>query len=339
VRTAANIPPLTLRIGTIAGQSSPEAYELTINPHTGIALTGASAAGVFLGLQSLRDLLPLAPQADGAVDLQAMHIIDAPRFEYRGFQLDVSRNFQLKATVLRLLDLMARYKLNKFHFHLTDDEGWRLEIAGLPELTSFGARRGHTMSVSEHLQPAYGSGPDVTDPHGSGFYTRADYIEILKYAAALHIEVIPELEMPGHARAAVKAMESRYHRLEKIDVANARQYLLNDFDDRSEYKSPQLYHDQVLNPGMASTYAFIEHVVAEVVAMHKEAGVPMRSLHVGGDELPNGAWEKSPASQALMKRMNLATTVELWDYFYDRVDRILKRHGLRASGWEELGAR
>jgi hexosaminidase len=300
-------------------------------------LTGASPAGVFLGLQSLRDLLPLA--RGKGLDVPALRIVDAPRFGYRGFQLDVSRNFFPKETIFRLLDLMARYKLNKFHFHLADDEGWRLDIAGLPELTSFGARRGHTLSVTEHLQPAYGSGPGVDDPRGSGFYRRADYIDILKYAKARHIDVIPELEMPGHARAAVKAMAQRALRREQAGAPNPRQYLLHDREDRSVYTSPQLYNDQVLNPGLESTYDFIALVVADVVAMHKEADAPLSTIHMGGDELATGAWEKSPASLALMQRMKLADTAELWDYFYNRVDQILKRHGLFASGWEELGAR
>ncbi len=335
---------LQLRIGKVEGHDSPEAYTLAIDPRAGITLTGATAAGVFRGLQSLRELLPPVP-ADalelpaGVLDLPALRIVDAPRFTYRGFQLDVARNFQSKETVFRLLDLMARYKLNKFHFHLTDDEGWRLEIAGLPELTTFGARRGHTGPQPAHLPPAYGSGPGTGDPHGSGHYTRADYIAILKYAAARHIEVIPELEMPGHARAAVKAMASRHRRLAAQGKPNAAQYLLSHPGDRSVYTSPQMYQDHVLDPGMEGSYAFIERVVADVVAMHRQAGVALRTIHVGGDELPEGAWEKSPASLALMRRMKLASTVELWDYFYDRVDRILKKHGVLASGWEELGAR
>ena len=333
------VPGLQLAVATIAGQSSPEAYELKVDPLTGVTLTGQSAAGVARGLQSLRELLPLPAQGKSGVSLTSLLIIDAPRFEYRGLQLDVARNFQSKASVFRLLDLMARYKINKFHFHLTDDEGWRLDIPGLPELTTVGARRGHTLDSREHLQPAYGSGPDVRDPYGSGFYRGADYVEILKYAADRHIEVIPEIEMPGHARAAVKAMESRYQRLAKAGRPDARQYLLNDLDDQSQYRSPQLYTDHVMNPGLPSTYAFIEHVLNEVVALHKKAGVALRTIHVGADELPNGAWEKSPATQALMKREKLTSTSEVWDYFYDRIDHMLTRRGLFASGWEELGAR
>lgn len=332
--------PLRLLTGSIQGQRSPEAYELTVDPEAGITLKGQTAAGVMRGLASLRDLLPERPHANQAVTMAALHVSDAPRFDYRGFQLDVARNFHPKQTIFRLLDLMARFKLNKFHFHLTDDEGWRLEIADLPELTEVGARRGHTLSpVKAHLQPAYGSGPDVANTSGSGHYTRADYVEILRYAAARHIEVIPEIEMPGHARAAVIAMQSRYHRLMKSDPVEAARYLLHDFDDQSQYVSPQLYTDHVMNPGVPSVYTFIDKVVAEVAALHREAGAPLRTLHVGGDELPDGAWERSPASARLMQQRQLPSTADLWDHFYERVDEILRKHGLRASGWEELGAR
>lgn len=332
-------PALHLIVASIAGQTSPEAYELNVDPITGVTLTGNSTAGVARGLQSLRSLLPIQAQPQNGLLLPALSIIDAPRFEYRGLLLDVARNFQSKESVFRLLDLMARYKLNKFHFHLTDDEGWRLEIASIPELTSIGARRGHTLDSMQFLPPAYGSGPDVRDTHGSGFYSANDYIEILKYADARHIEVIPEIEMPGHARAAVKAMESRFRTYAKMGRRDAAKYLISDLDDESTYKSAQLYTDHVMNPGMPSTYVFIERVVAEVAALYQRAGVKLHTIHVGGDELPNGAWEKSPASLAMMKRLKLASTTELWNYFYKRVDQILYKNGLFASGWEELGAR
>jgi hexosaminidase len=329
--------PLRLGIGTVAGQASPEAYSLTIAAGSGIAIVGNSAAGVAYGLQTLRDLLSLP----GALEmtLPELAIVDAPRFGYRGFQLDVARNFHGKQTVFKWLDLMARFKLNTFHFHLTDDEGWRLEIAGLPELTAVGAVRGHSARPGLRLQPAYGSGPDPRDPHGSGYFSRTDYIEILRYAQARHIEVIPEFEMPGHARAAVQAMQARYQRLKAAGSKDAGKYLLQDAGDKSVYRSPQMYTDGVIDPGLPSTFDFIEHLVAQVVALHREAGVPLKTIHMGGDELANGAWEKSPASLALMRREKLESTADLWDYFYDRVDTILRRHGLFTSGWEELAAR
>ncbi len=333
-------PGLRLATGPVEGQTSGEAYELVVDPEQGIRITGVSAAGVFYGLQSLRALLPAVPAPGKEVVLAALSIVDAPRFGYRGFMLDVARNFQPKASVLRVLEQMARYKLNVFHFHLTEDEGWRLEIASLPELTRVGARRGHTLDSREFLPPAWGSGPIVDRPWGSGHYTKADYVEILRYAAARHIEVIPELEMPGHARAAVKAMEARFReRTQAGDEAGARRYLLSDPDDRSVYTSAQLYHDNVMNPALESTYAFVERVVADVAALHEEAGVPLRNLHMGGDEVPNGVWQRSPLAQAFMKQKGLASVDELWFVFYGRVAEILKAHGIPLSGWEEIAVR
>ena len=330
-------PQLRLRVGSVEGQASPEAYRLAISAAGGIDIVGNSAAGVAHGLQTLRDLMPLPGAA--TLDLPELTIVDAPRFGYRGFMLDVARNFHGKETVFKWLDLMARFKLNKFHFHLTDDEGWRIEIAGLPELTTVGAVRGHSARPGVRLDPAYGSGPDPRDPRGTGHYTRADYQEIVRYAAARHIEVIPEIEMPGHARAAVQAMESRYHRLKAAGKPDAARYLLNDFDDKSVYVSAQLFNDNVINPGLESSYTFIDHVVKEMAALHREAGVPLKTIHMGGDELANGAWEKSPASQAMMRKHGLETSADLWDYFYDRVDAIVRKYGLTTSGWEELAAR
>lgn len=332
-------PALRLRLGKVAGQTSPEAYSLDIDPARGVTITGASAAGVVRGLQSLRDLLPLKVQPAQGVTLPALHVLDAPRFEHRGVMLDVARNFHTKATVLRLLDLMARLKLNTLHLHLTDDEGWRLAIPGLPELTDFGARRGHSSDPGRHLPPAYGSGPDVGNPDGSGHYSAADYIDIVRHAAALHIQVVPEIEMPGHARAAVKAMDARSRRLAAAGNARAQAFSLQDPADRSIYRSAQLYADHLMDPGLESTYTFVEHVVAELVRLHRQAGVPLRQLHVGADELPAGAWTASPAAQARIQQLGLHDSAGLWNYFYDRVGRILQGHGVAAGGWEELGAR
>lgn len=329
--------PLRLVLARIAGETSPEAHSLVVDAKQGVTLTSPTAAGMALALQSLRQLLPVKPAASEVL-LPELKIQDAPRFAYRGVMMDVARNFQPKATVLGLLDLMARYKLNKFHFHLTDDEGWRLAIQGLPELTTVGARRGHTQDSREFLPPAYGSGPTAGEGPGSGYYTRADYIEILRYAAARHIDVIPEIEMPGHARAAVKAMQSRSAQRRAAGLPGPDDYLLSDPADASVYRSAQLYTDHMMDPGLASTYAFIERVVAELAAMHREAGVPARSIHVGADEVPAGAWDKSPASLALMAKLGLKTKADLWDHFYTQVDKILRKHGAVAAGWEELGA-
>jgi hexosaminidase len=328
-----------LHLSLRAGMASPEAYELTVDPQRGVHIVGGSPAGVQHGLQALRDLLPIQPNPAGGVQLPELQIQDAPRFAYRGVMLDVARSFHPKATVIALIDLMARLKLNTLHFHLTDDEGWRLAIPALPELTAVGARRGHTADPLRHLPAMHGSGAEATQPPGSGFYSAQDYIEILRHAAARHVEVIPEIEMPGHARAAVVAMRARAQRLAAAGDPRAHDWLLNDPADRSVYRSPQAYDDHLMDPGLEGPYRFIDTVVAELVRLHRQAGTPLRTLHVGADETPVGAWTKSPAAQATIDRLKLAGTAGLWNHFYDRVGAILKRHGLKAAGWEELGAR
>src|SRR2546427_7499321 len=319
-------PPLRLEVGPVEGQTSSEAYSLVVDPVQGVRIVGVSPAGVFYGLQSLRSLLPALTPRAGLV-LPAIRVVDAPRFGYRGFMLDVARNFHAKPVVLRTLDLLARYKLNVFHIHLTDDEGWRVEIPSLPELTAVGARRGHPPDSDRHLQPAFGSGPVVDRPWGSGFFSHADYVEIVRYAAARHIEVIPEIEMPGHARAAIKAMKAN------------EQYRLNDPEDRSVYTSVQGYPDNVMNPALESTYRFIERVVGDLAAMHREAGAPLRHIHMGGDEVPAGVWVGSPAVQAYMQARGITSIDDLWFVFYGRVEQILKAQGLVPSGWEEIAVR
>ena len=319
--------PLRLEVGAVEGQTSPEAYSLDVDPAQGggIRIVGVSSAGVFYGIQSLRNLLS-APTPRAGLTLPAIRVVDAPRFGYRGFMLDVARNFHPKAAVLRTIDLLARYKLNVLHLHLTDDEGWRVEIAGLPELTAVGARRGHPDSDG-HLQPAFGSGPLADRPWGSGFYSHADYVEIVRYATARHIEVIPEIEMPGHARAAIRSMRSN------------QQFRLDEPEDRSVYESVQGYPDNVMNPALESTYGFIERVVGDLAAMHRDAGAPLQHIHMGGDEVPGGVWQGSPAVQAYMKAHNLTSVDDLWFAFYGRIEQIVKAQSVGLGGWEEIAVR
>lgn len=298
-----------------------ESYRLTVAAGAPIRVTGADAAGVFYGVQSLRALM-----APGSAEVPAVLVEDAPRFHYRGMHLDVARNFQSKESVLKLLDLMAFYKLNKFHFHLTDDEGWRLEIDGLPELVEVGGRRGHTTDESDRLLPSYGSGPDPDVPPGSGHFSHADFVEILRYADARHIEVIPEIDVPGHARAAIKAMEAR----------GDAEVLLSDPEDASEYMSVQMWKDNVMNVCLPSTYTFLEKVVDAVAAMYAEAGAPLVAIHTGGDEVPHGVWERSPACERLIAAGTVGGVEELPGYFLSRMAGILAEHGLVTAGWEEI---
>ncbi len=331
---------LVLRTGPIL-QSSEEAYQLTINAQTEqITIEGTDKAGIFYGIQSLVSLLPWdqfsASEKD--ISLPALTIKDAPRFPYRGLHIDVSRNFQSKQSVLKMLDLMGHFKLNKFHFHLTDDEGWRLEIPDLPELTTVGGRRGHTLDELDHLQPAYGSGPSTDGEAGNGYFSKADYIDILKYAKARHIEVIPEIDLPGHARAAIKAMVARQHTYANTSKEEADQYVLHDPEDASTYRSAQGYTDNTTCVCRESLYSFIDKVVAEIHLMHEEADHPLTTIHTGGDEVPDGVWEGSPICQEFLKEHpEIEPNKEgLTKYFLQRFHQILDKRKLITGGWEEI---
>jgi hexosaminidase len=312
----------------LASAEGPEAYCLDIRPDT-ILVRGAGAHGVFNGIQTLAQLL----DDDGS--LPCGRVLDAPRFGYRGMMLDVARHFASVATVHRLLDCMARYKLNRLHLHLTDDEGWRLRIDALPELTDIGSKRG-VAHDGRNLPPSFGSGADVDASAGTGCYGADDFIAILRYAHARHIEVIPEFNMPGHARAAVLAMRARHDRLRaQGDIEGAERYLLSDPYDASVYESVQLWRDNVICIALPSVDRFIDTVVAHVAALYREAGVPLKAIHTGGDEVPPGAWEGSPACCALMRERGWTHVGQLHADFIDRCRAILARHGLAFAGWEE----
>ncbi len=316
-----------------------EAYELTVS-EDGIEIIASDPAGAFYGLQSFIQLIDPtqlnAPRA--SIDIPYVEIKDAPRFPYRGFMLDVARNYHRKEKVLEVLDWMSMYKLNKFHFHLMDDEGWRLEIPDLPELTEIGSVRGYTPDESDRLRPAYGSGGVAEDSYSTGYYSVSDYQEILQYAADRHIEVIPEIDLPGHARAAIISMRARYHRLmNEGDEAAAKEYLLHDPADTSVYRSAQNYNDNVINLCQSGAYNFIEKVLEEVIKMHKEAGVPLQILHTGGDEVPYGAWQGSPMCQTFISDMeNLTGTEDLHPNMLYFIRSILNKHGVTTAGWEEI---
>ena len=331
-------------VGGQPKQAGDEAYQLSVTAASGVQITGTDAAGVFYAVQSLRALVPVAayqsPQA--SLTLDAVTVKDAPRFKYRGMHLDVARNFQSKEAVEKLLDLMAFYKLNKLHLHLTDDEGWRLAIEGLPELTEVGGRRGHTLDDGENLVPSFGSGPapSATASSGNGHYTREDFVAILRYAGERHVEVIPEIDVPGHARAAIKAMDARRARLlAEGDMAGANELSLSEPEDRSTYTSVQMWTDNVVNPCQESTYRFLEKVVDEISAMYAEAGATLTTIHTGGDEVPGGAWEESPACKALIDGApgdGLETVEDLHSHFLRGIREILGARGLITGGWEEI---
>ncbi|QUM80771.1 carbohydate-binding domain-containing protein [Moritella sp. 5] len=241
-------------------------------------------AGALYALQSIASLIPSDFLSNKTIS--QVSVKDAPNFEYRGMEVDIARNFHSKASLLRLLDQMSAYKLNKFHIHLTDDEGWRLAIPGLPELTDVGSQRCHDLDENSCLLPQLGSGP-TSDNLGSGYLSKEDYIELVQYADARNIEVIPEIDMPAHARAGVISMEARYKKYKDSDITKANEYRLADPDDESVYTTIQFYNDGILNPCMDSTYKFISKVISEVQLMHLEAGQPLKTWHMGGDEAKN----------------------------------------------------
>ena len=343
VKTSAGSGSIQLQLGDVkVNGTAKEAYNLKISTDR-ISVTGSDAAGVFYGIQSLRALIPLDAYQKKAstISLPLVEVEDAPRFHYRGLHMDVSRNFQSKETVLRVLDLLSFYKINQFLLYTTEDEGWRLEIGDLPELTTVGAQRQHTYGKEAPvLHPAYGSGPypDGENNHGSGFYTREDFVEILRYARARHIKVIPELNFPGHARAAIKAMEARYERLMKEGKEEeANEYRLIDPDDKSVYLSAQAYTDNVVSVARESTFRFYEKVVDEISEMYQEAGLVMDEIHAGGDEVPEGAWTKSPMAAELMaKHPEITDPKNLQAYFFRELLKRLQKRNLRVDGWEEV---
>ena len=310
-----------------------EGYQLKISKDR-ISIEGNDLAGAFYGTQSLRSLI--APKSQ-TINLKGRTIVDYPEFPYRGLHLDMARNFKSKKSVLEVLEVMAAYKLNKLNLQLTDDEGWRIEIPGLPELTEYGSKRGYSKNEATQLYPAYGSGAYGT-VGGTGYYSKLDFIEILQHAKDLHIEVIPKIDLPGHARAAIKAMEYRYEKLVKEGKqAEAEKYLLSDLEDRSDYTSIQNYKDNVICVCRESTYTFITKVVDEIVSMYKEADAPLTMVHIGGDEVPHNVWSDSPICKDWMDKNNTKYDKNtLFSYFIDRTNQIIANQSKITSGWEEI---
>ena len=321
-----------------AATLDPEAYQLVIHP-TNLSIVAGSAEGAFYAIQSLKSLLKASYWGKHAdqVTFPCVEVDDKPRFGYRALMLDVSRNFHPKQSILRILDVMAMYKLNTLHLHLNDDEGWRLQIPELPELTEVGSVRDARYSELVSLQPAYGSGA-VAAP--GQFYTEADFVEILRYAADRHITVIPELETPGHARAAIRAMEARYQKYAaQGNMQEAERFLLTDFEDRSVYSSAQNWTDNVMNVALPSTYTFIGTVVDAIQTLYERAGLTLHTMHLGGDEVPAGAWEKSPKIREMMDREDIPTVHDVWPYYIEKISDLCRSKGIQLAGWEEMGMR
>jgi len=321
---------------------SAEGYELEINEKT-IRIAASTSKGAFYGVQSLLALLTTQNRTNKTkiISFPQIKIEDAPTFGYRGFFLDIARNFLPKDQIFRVLDLMAMYKLNTFHFQMVNDEGWRIEIPGLPELTEYGAKRGFSEDEQSMQWPFYASGSEsIAGSRGSGFYSKADFEEILGYATERHIAVIPEFGMPAHSRAAIKAMEYRYHQLmQEGKEALATQYRLADPNDESRYLSAQNFRDNTVCVCQESTYDFYRKVIQEIKVMYANAGATLNLWHTGGDEVPKGVWTASPICEEFLKNNPSISQDQLGDYLKVRLSELIESEGLRMAGWEEVGQR
>lgn len=308
--------PGTVRLRTEPGELGAEAYRLTVRAET-VELVGGGPAGVFHGAQTLRQLLgsaahrraPCVP-AEHVWRAAPVEVRDAPRFGWRGLMLDVARHFMPKDGVLRWIDLLAAHKLNVLHLHLTDDQGWRIEIERRPRLTATGAWRPRTKAGHR------ASRTWEERPHG-GYYTHADIREIVAYAAARHVTVVPEIEMPGHSQAAIAA----YPWLGNTDVPGSRP---------AEVWTDWGISPRVLAPGDA-TLRFYEDVLEEVLELF-----PSPFVHLGGDECPKDEWRASPAAQARMRAEGLRDEAELQLWFLRHFDCRLAARGRRLVGWDEI---
>ncbi|MEF9883210.1 beta-N-acetylhexosaminidase [Streptomyces sp. P9-A4] len=294
----------------------PEGYRLTTeDPDAAVVIEGGGPAGVFWGAQTLRQLLGpeayrRAPVGAGHPDLPYVTVADRPRFGWRGLMLDVSRHFLPKDDVLRYLDLLAAHKLNVFHFHLTDDQGWRIEIKRHPRLTEAGSWRARS-KWGHRASPLW----DDT-PHG-GFYTQDDIREIVAHAAERHITVVPEIDLPGHSQAAISA----YPELGNTDVVDTA--ALTVWDTWG-------VNPNVLAP-TETVLRFYEGVFEEVLGLF-----PSTFVHVGGDECPKDQWKASPAAQARIKELGVADEDGLQSWFIRHFDRWLTVRGRRLIGWDEI---
>lgn len=318
--------PLRIRVDPASG-IAPEGYRLDARAD-GIAITAADAVGASHGLRSL------AQQAgfEGR-KMRPLTVEDAPLYPHRGLHLDLGRNFHGRDQILKLVEAMAAYKLNKLHLHLAEDEGWRIEIPALPELAQIGSVRCHDPAEKKCLLPQLGAGPEGKSGV-NGYLTTADYVAIVRAATARGIEVIPSIDMPGHSRAAIVAMERRHDRLAAAGKAEeASAYRLIDLADTTKYRSIQHYTDNTLNVCIPATYRFVDTVVDALAAMHRDAGAPLKTFHLGADETA-GAWVNSPACKAMIAE-NGGDARNLTPRFIERVATTLAAKGIRAGGWSD----
>ncbi|MCH5234735.1 MAG: family 20 glycosylhydrolase [Muribaculaceae bacterium] len=261
-----------------------------------------------------------------------VEIEDWSDFPYRGFMLDVARNFLSKEDVMVVIDQMSKYGLNILHFHLGEDEAWRVEIPSLPELTQVGGHRGFTLSDDvPFLKGIYsGDGNPDSPTVANGFYNVDEFIEILRYANKKGVKVIPEFDTPGHSRAAIRSMEWR------AKHNGDDSYRLIEDGDTSKYTTAQDFHDNLMNPALEGPYKFWDTVFDDVIAIYNKAGVPLLAINIGGDEVPQHAWDGSPAANKLMQEKGMTNQNDLHAYFVERLARMAEEKGVKIAGWQEM---
>ena len=311
-----------------------ESYTLNIGDN-GIFIGASDRAGALYGLQSLKQIFLVSKLENTPVKF--IEIKDSPKFSYRGMLLDISRNFYGPDKIKQILDYLSFLKINYLDFRLTDDEGWRLEIPDLEELTEVGSKRAYTKDEFENLIPMYGSGPD-TRSTGSGYLSRADYIDILKYANERNITVIPQISVPSHMRSAIVSMNARYQKyMEMGNQVEAERYLLIDPDDQSDYYSAQGFDDNIMCVCRESSFAFYEKVIDEIFLMYKDAGVEMTKFGVAADELPFGAWQKSPLCDKFMSENSISGDYNaLYELMQKRIYNKISSYGATMTGWDDI---
>ena len=303
-----------------------EGYTLVSSPK-GVIISANEPAGLFYGVQTLLQLLPPEIESKTSVKIKwtvpGVTITDYPRFAWRGLMLDVSRNFFTKEEVMRYIDQLSGFKYNTLHLHLTDDNGWRLEIKSLPKLTEVGAwrvpRGGH---FGDRSNPKPGEAATT-----GGFYTQEDMKQIIRYAQQRFVTIIPEIETPGHSLAAVAS----YPELSCTKNPESKVNPGTPFSEWYGNGTFKMLVDNTLNPSDEKVYEFLDKVFTEVAAIF-----PSPYIHVGGDECYKGYWLQNEGCQSLMKKLNIRHVEDLQGYFMNRVEGILKAKGKKLLGWDEI---
>ena len=298
-----------------------EGYSLQVNPNA-IILKANSVAGIFYGLQTLDQLLNFNAVSKGNIAISACTISDYPRFGWRGLMLDVSRHFFSTSDVKKYIDWMSKYKFNVLHWHLSDDNGWRIEIKSLPKLTKIGAWRVERFGAFGNREaPSEGE----ATPYG-GFYTQEEIKDILQYAAERQITIVPEIDIPGHSMALLAAYPE-LSTLKEPKMVNPG----SNFADWHGDGTFTMKIENSLNPSDEKVYAILDTIFGEVAALF-----PGQYIHIGGDECYHGFWEKDPGCVALMQKESLKDAKELQSYFIKKVVNIITSKGKKAIGWDEI---